>query len=100
MKVDVDVDQFRVLKPWRDASFWITVAWSSILLGALLFPDAAAWVHRNQNALAAVAAPLVAWLGMHGVIRWEGVRQLGNATVAALAANVDEPAGVTKAVKS
>ncbi len=106
---DVDLDQFKVRKPWRDITFWAAVAWSAILIVAVVSPDAADWISDNQAALIAAAAPLVSWLTLHGFLRARAVEALGQATAAAAIARgvsdgnigsvdtvveADEPAGL------
>jgi hypothetical protein len=104
---DVDLDRLKVLKPWRDGSFWVALLWSAAMLGSMLAPDAARWVKEHQAALIAASGPLTAWLVLHGIIRARSVK--GTAYVMAAqvereaaaddlqAAQIEaaEPAGVT-----
>ena len=76
---EIDVDRFKVKPPWRDVSFYVALVWSLALLGAIMFPDAAAWVDAHRVALVAAVAPVVTWLLLHGYIRGKGVEALGAA---------------------
>lgn len=69
---EIDVDRFKVLKPWRDPAFWIAVA-AAVL--ALLPTEARTWLHAHQEAL----VPVIAYLVINGAVRVAGVTALGRA---------------------
>ena len=76
---DVDVDQFRIKKPWRDAAFWLALLSG---LGTLFGPPilaALADYGITTTQLAVAVAPVMGYLYLNGFVRGRSVTALGYA---------------------
>lgn len=82
--MEIDLDRFKVKKPWLDLGFWIALAHTAVGVAVIVNNTFGNGSISVAEAIIAVALnlPIVQWLRSNGYIRANGVQAAGQAMAA------------------